>query len=109
MDRTGRDDEIIVRQRFRAAEQNAAVGGVHAGHFRQQDRRVVLPAQDVADRPGDVGRRQRRGRNLIQQRLEAVMVLPVDQRDVDRGAAQRLRGFDAAEAGADDHDLGTRP
>jgi hypothetical protein len=47
MDRAGRDDEIIVRQRLRAAEQHAAAGGVDAGHFRQQHRRIVLAAQDV--------------------------------------------------------------
>ena len=34
--------------------------------------------KNVADRPGDVGRRERRGRDLVEQRLEAMMVLPVD-------------------------------
>jgi hypothetical protein len=32
------------------------------------------------------------GRHLIEQRLEAVMVLPVDHRDVDRGASERRSG-----------------
>jgi hypothetical protein len=35
-----------------------------------------------------------------------MMVLPVDQGDVRRRAAQRLRCFDTAEAGADDDNIG---
>ena len=52
-----------------------------------------LVAQDVPDRPGHVGRRQRRGRHLIEQRLEAVMVLPVDH---DRRRRARARSALAA-------------
>ena len=48
---------------------------------------VLLAAQDPADRRRDVARRQRRGRDLIQQRLEQVVVVAIEQRDADRRAA----------------------
>src|SRR5438105_15587975 len=32
-----------------------------------------------------------------------MMILPIDHRDVDGGIAQRFRGLETAESGADDH------
>jgi hypothetical protein len=34
-----------------------------------------------------VGRRERRGRDLVEQRLEAMMVLPIDHGDFNRRAS----------------------
>jgi hypothetical protein len=65
---------------------------------------VLLLTENVADRPGHVGRRERRGRDLVQQRLEAMVVLSVDHGDLERRAAQRFRGFDPAETRADNDD-----
>jgi hypothetical protein len=48
-----------------------------------------------------------RGRDLIEQRLEAVMVEPVDDGHVDRRARERLGGFEPAESRAYDDDVGT--
>ncbi len=42
--------------------------------------------------------------DLVQQRLEEVVVVPVDQGDVDGRHRQRLGGEEAAEAAADDDD-----
>ena len=39
------------------------------------------------------------GRHLIEQRLEQMIIVPVDQGDVERRAGQRLGGGEAAEAG----------
>jgi hypothetical protein len=52
-----------------------------------------------------VAPRQTRGRHLVEQRLEQVMVLAVEQRQLGPGARQAARGREAAEAAADDHDL----
>src|SRR5262249_53014621 len=76
--------------------------------LRHQHRHIALLPQDVPDRPGDLGRRQRGGRNLVQQWLKAMMVLAIDHDHVDGNAAERLRRFEAAEACADDDDLWTR-
>ena len=102
----GRDDELIVGDRG-GGRLDLPIGGVDAGDFRHQHGGIALVAQDGADRPGDLGGRERRGRHLIEQRLEAVMVLPVDHRDVDRDAGERRGGREAAEAGADDDDVRT--
>jgi len=39
---------------------------IDAGYLVEQYRRVALAAEDRADRFCDIGRRQRRGRDLIQ-------------------------------------------
>jgi hypothetical protein len=44
----------------------------------QADAHVALPPEQAPDRRGDIGGRQARGRNLIQQGLEQMMVLPID-------------------------------
>ncbi len=106
MRRAGRDHELIVGDRG-GGRLDLPIGGVDAGHFRHQHGGIALAAQDGADRPGDLGGRERRGRHLIEQRLEAVMVLPVDHRDVDRDAGERLGGREAAKAGADNDDVRT--
>ncbi len=63
-----------------------------------------MVAQEGADRRGDVGRRQRRGRNLIQERLEQMMVRAVDQQDIDGRAGEPGRRCQSAEAAAHDDD-----
>ncbi len=102
-----RDDEVIERQRA-VADLDDAPRRVDGRDFAEQHRRVALPAQDGADRPCDVGRRQAGRRDLIEQRLEQVIVVPVDDRDVGVDARERLRGEQAAESCADDDDARAR-
>ncbi len=62
--------------------------------------------EQAADRHGDVRGTERRHRDLVEQRLEQMMVLAIEQRDRDaRHVAQPLRSVQAGEAGADDEDL----
>src|SRR5919206_568525 len=77
---------------------------VDAGDAAELDARVRLSGQDGADRPGDVGRREGGGRYLVEQGLEQVVVAPVDQDDVDRGAGERPGAGEAAEASPEDDD-----
>ena len=42
-----------------------SVGGIDGTDLGHQHRRVLLFAQNVTDRPGDIGRRERRSRDLI--------------------------------------------
>jgi hypothetical protein len=54
--------------------------------------------------PGYFRGRERCGADLIQQRLEEVMIALIDDRDPDVGAGQTLRRRQTAESGADnDH------
>ena len=87
------------------AEQHLIRRGIDVGHPAEQDPRIRLVAQKGADRRGDVRRRQRRRRHLIEQRLEQVIVAPVDEGDPAGCIAQGLRSAKATEASADDNHM----
>ena len=103
--RAGGEDERVIGQRIALIEQHALGLRIDAVHRRKQGRDLWAAAHQITDWPGNLGRRQRRGGNLIQQRLEQVMVAPIDQRNADRRTGKAISGFEAAEAGADDHDV----
>ena len=63
---------------------------------------VPALAQEVPDRPGDLRRRERGGRDLIEKRLKQMMIAAVDEGDADRRAGEPMNGFEPAESGADD-------
>src|SRR5207253_3921207 len=71
--------------------------------------RVLLSSDDGTNRIGDVARIQRRGSDLIQQRLKEMKVAAVDDRHPRFRALERLRGIETAEAAAEDHDVGCWP
>jgi hypothetical protein len=64
-----------------------------------------LVPKDVADRRRDIPLGEKPRRELIEQRLKQVVIRPVDDGDLDIGAAQRFRRKESAESAADDHDL----
>ena len=107
------------RSRSRRARRCSAPGeGAHADgvdgeparveidrtHVAEQHARVALAPQDVADGGRDVSLGEDAGGDLVQQRLEQVMVRSVDDRHVDVGPPQGLGHKQAAEARADDDD-----
>ena len=83
-------------------ENPALARDVDVRDLGQDHPRILLAAQDSPDRPGNIGRRQRGGCDLIKQRLETMMVLFVDEDHLGVGSCQRPRGFEPAEAAADD-------
>ncbi len=99
-----RQDERVVVD-FVAIEDEPARGQIHTLHVRQEDRDVGRTAHDGAKRDRDVRRIERGGGHLIQQRLEQMMVAPVQQRDPHGAIGQRSSGIQPAEAPADDHDV----
>jgi hypothetical protein len=84
--RSGRDDQIVVRQLRAARELDPACGEIESGDLRQQRLDVARVSQDMTQRRCDLSGRQYCQGHLVQQRLERMMVLAVDQRDVDRFA-----------------------
>jgi hypothetical protein len=103
MARAGGEDEVVVSDPALVIDHNLTPGSVHAGDPAELDARVRLVGQDRADRPGDVGGRECCRRHLVQQRLEQVVVAPVDQDQVHRCLAQRPGRGQATEAHAYDH------
>ena len=108
--RAGCDDQVVVGERLVSVERHLMRCCVDRRHFGLQDRQVTalhLAPQRVANRRADGGRTQARGRDLVQQRLEQVVVGAVDKRDLDVGLRQRAHRFEPAEAAADHQHLGT--
>ena len=99
----GRDDEMVVRDAATFREQFSA-RRVDARNFRQNDVGIALPMEDAADRRCDISGRQTRGRDLVEQRLEQVVIVTIDDRDIKR-RPRELRGRrKAAESRSDDDD-----
>ena len=103
--RPGGDDEKVVGD-FAVAGHDLFPVHVDALRFGENDLGIFLRADDVAQRLGDVRRRKRGRGHLVKQRLEEMMILPVEQRDADIGLAQRLGRLQPAKAAADDDDTG---
>ena len=61
--------------------------------------------QQVTNRMADFGRCQFIGRDLIQQRLERVIVVSIDKCDPDRRVAQMCDCPQTAEAGTQNHHM----
>ena len=104
--RAGCDDQVIERDAVPFAYHFVA-RGVDAGNVRQHDAHIEPAAKHGSDRPCDVGRRQRRGRDLVEQWLKEVIIVTVDQGDVERSSGQGLRCGEPAEPCSDDDHAGT--
>ncbi len=102
----GGDDEGIVRNLlsfiFRYGLHHLAFE-VEARHLGHEHFDILVTAQDGADGSGNLAGGKTGGGYLIEQRLEGVMIFPVDHGDAHGRAGQRLGCVQAAEAGADDH------
>lgn len=85
----GGQQQHVVAERVAIGEHHFATGWSNFGHIAKQHFDIALLAQDVAQRRGDIRCRQAGGGDLIQQRLEQVMVLAVDQGDADAGIVER--------------------
>ena len=73
-------------------------------HRRLVDGRVLLVLEEVAQRMGYRRRVQQPGRELVEHRLEAVVVVRVHQDDVDVRVLELARSPEAGEAAAEDQD-----
>ena len=91
---SGSDDQSVVRQ-LTIAENHLAILGINAHRFGENHASIFLVVDDLAQRRGDIGRRERSGGNLIQKRLEEVIVGAVDERDVHIGALEAFRDGEA--------------
>ncbi len=105
----GRDDQRVVRDLLDLVgdHPHRALLEVDVVDDAEQHAHIALLAEHRAQRRRDLPRRQHAGRDLVEQRLEQMLVVLVDQRDLDRLVLERLDGADAAEAAADDDDAVT--
>ena len=101
--RAGGEDEVVVRDRAMVGQQAAAVE-INPRDRSQEKVRVAQRADELADRSSDLTRVEQRRRDLVEQRREEVVVVPVDEQHLHRGVLQRPRARQTAKAGARDHD-----
>src|SRR6516165_9162758 len=79
---------------------------IEAGDGRQHQLGIELVTENSPYGDGNVSRRQRGGRNLVEQWLEQVVVMPIDQRNAGRGMPQSSRASDTTESCSNDDDTG---
>ena len=101
--RACREHQVVVGEPSRRLEQQPSLT-TSTPVTGEGDLAVVLAANDRADRRADVGRRERCGRHLVEQRLKDMMVAPIEDGHGDRRLRQRFRGGEARKAAADDQD-----
>ena len=87
-------NHVIILNRYsltiRIAYENAVMFFVDSCDFSHDHGCIFLFAQNSADRNSNMTWRQHRGRNLIQQRLKQMVIIPVNYRDICRGLAESL-------------------
>ena len=76
---------------------------VHACHVGEHHTNILLLVGDLSYRGGDLGRRKNRRCYLIEQRLENVVIAPVDQNDIRIASFQSTSRGDPGESASDDH------
>ena len=104
--RARREHDRVAGERPPVRGGHAACHGVQRLDRAQLDVDVRVVREHLAQREGDVARRQLRGRDLVQQGLELVVVVAVEQRDVHVVVAREPAGAaDAGEAAAHHDDV----
>src|SRR4029434_8964502 len=80
--RAGRENQIIVLEDDALAvhrvDEHAATIAVDTGHFPKEHRGFSFLPQNLANRRGDLPRTEDGRCDLVQERLEQVVILPVD-------------------------------
>ena len=98
------EHDVVVAERLELVELDAARVQVDPRHPVLVDAHVVLFVEEVADRMAHRRLFQKARRNLVQQRLERVVVVLVHDHDVGVALLQLVRGADPGEATAEDED-----
>ena len=98
-----RQHEVVPGERLPVRPRDRPGVGVHSDDLALLYGHGLVLAEHGAQRAADVGRGELRGGHLVEQRLELVVVVAVDQRDLDPGVGQHLGAPDAREAAPDDH------
>src|SRR5207245_8207185 len=88
--RAGRQDEVVVRNGTVVGQQ-ATGGEIDACDRRLEEVRVRQRPDQLAHRSRDLTRVEKRGRDLIEQGREEVVIVAVDQQHLDRRLLQTPR------------------
>ena len=103
--RAGGDDEIVVGDCGTVREQHPPAGNVDGVRLAKQHANVRRPPDNPPDRRRDVAGRQRGGGHLIEQRLEEMVVMPIQQRDAEGPPPQDFGRRQPSESATNDNDM----
>jgi hypothetical protein len=98
------EDEVVAGEPGSGGEAYLACGRVDRGDLVHENFNVGLVEKDGADGLGNVCRRKHGQRDLIEQRLEGVVIAAVDEGDIDGQMGQGFGGMKAGKAAAYDDD-----
>ena len=101
----GRQDQKVVGH-FAIGKDHSLSRDIDLRHFNLDHFGIVLVPKDQPDRRGDVGKGQRSRGNLIEQRLEQVVIDTVDHGYPHGSFAEAFRRPETRESGPDDHNMG---
>ncbi len=85
--------------------QDAPVCDIDTRDLRHANSHIALFPEQMANRRGDVARRQHGSRDLIEQRLKEMVIRAVNQRHANRRVSQGAGGGQSSETAADDHHM----
>ena len=100
--RAGGQNQIVIWDLL-VAHHDSPACSVNGGNRTEQHPDVERVAKQRAHGRGDIARRKRRGRHLIEKRLKQVVISAIDDRDRRTHTAQRRGTGDAAKSRTDDH------
>ena len=103
-----REHEVVIGQRLHLRELDLAACEVDPGHRVDVDAGVLLIVEEVAQGVPHLRRLQQAGCDLVEERLERVVVVLVDDHDVHVRLLQRARRTHAREATAENQDARSR-
>ena len=98
---TGQDQAVVVEP-LAAVEDDLTAIDVDIGHLGHQHAGVRLALEHLADRRRHVAGAQPARGDLVDQRLEEVMVPTVDDGDIHIGVSETVSGLEATEPATDD-------
>ena len=101
---SGGDGTIVVANGLAVGEHDRPIRRVNPHHLAEQDVDVALCTENRADGRGDVAGVERRGGDLVEHRLEEVVIPAIDHRHPDRRAPEPLGQVEPRESAShDDH------
>ena len=103
--RAGREHERVVADAPAVLQQHLARGRIDSRGRAEQGGDVLAPAKELTDRPGDFRGGERCRPDLVEQRLEQMVVALIDDGDAYTRGLQSLCDGESAEAAADDHHM----
>jgi hypothetical protein len=101
-----REHEVVVAQRFELGEANLVAVEVDRRDLVLVDADIFLLVEEIPDRVSDCRLFEQAGRDLVEERLEGVVVVLVDDHHIDVALAELLGGPDPSETSPQHNDAG---